>query len=106
MNDKKIVLNYTEHLLILNFTVTGYVSISVFPLLVGVPIGIQGLNICAITTGIKKYKWIIKKKKKKKNVKMILLAKSKSNSIEWLISNLTEVKLPFLSDLLISDAVF
>ena len=55
MNYKKRVLNYAEHLLILNFTVTGYVSISAFASLVGVPIGIQGLNICAITAGIKKY---------------------------------------------------
>ena len=40
--------------------------------------------ICAIPAGIKKYKSIIKKKKKKHD-KMVLLAKSKSSSIEVLI---------------------
>ena len=44
-----------------------------------------GLKICAITAGIKKYKSIIKKKKKKHD-KIVLLAKSKLNSIEVLIS--------------------
>ena len=45
-----------------------------------------GLKICAIcaTTGIKKYKSIIKKKKKKRN-KKVLLAKSKLSEIEVLI---------------------
>ena len=44
-----------------------------------------GLKICAITTGIKRYKSIIKKKKKKHD-KIILLAKTKLSSIEVLIS--------------------
>ena len=44
-----------------------------------------GLNICAITTGIKMYKAIIKKKKKQPN-KIVFLAKSKLNKIEILIS--------------------
>ena len=68
---------------------TGCVSISAFASLVGIPIGITsssiGLKICAITVGIKKYKSIIKKKKKKHD-KILLLAKSKLNSIEILIS--------------------
>ena len=54
-------LNYVEHLLILASTVTGCISISAFP-----------------------YKSIIKKKKKKYH-KIVLLAKSKLNSIEVLI---------------------
>ena len=33
-------LNYTEHLLILISTVTGFVSISAFASLVGIPIGV------------------------------------------------------------------
>ena len=57
--------------------------------MIGIPIGITssaiGLKICAITAGIKKYKSIIKKKKKKHD-KIVLLAKSKLNSIEVLIS--------------------
>ena len=82
-------LNYIEHFLILGSTITGCVSISAFASLVGIPIGITssatGLKICVITAGIKKYKSIIKKKKKKHD-KIVLLAKSKLNSIEVLIS--------------------
>ena len=51
-------LNYVENLHILVSTVTLWVSISAFALLVCVPVGITssvvGLNICAIITGIKK----------------------------------------------------
>ena len=83
------VLNYIEHLLILISTVTRCVWISTFASLVGFPIRITssaiGLKICVITAGIKKYKSIIKKKKKKHD-KIVLLAKSKLNSIEVLIS--------------------
>ena len=43
------------------------------------------LKICVITTGIKKYKSIIKKKKKKHD-NILQLAKSKLNSVEVLIS--------------------
>ena len=42
-----------------------------------------GLKSCAITAGIKKYKSIIKKNKKN-NVKILLLTKSKLNTIEVL----------------------
>ena len=93
MNEKHkkvcTTLNYIEHFLILASTITGCVSISAFASLIGIPIGITssaiGLKICAITAGIKKYKSIIKKKKKKHD-KIVLLAKSKLNSIEVLIS--------------------
>ena len=82
-------LNYIEHFLILASTITGCISISAFASLIGILIGITssaiGLKICAITAGIKKYKSIIKKKKKKHD-KIVLLAKSKLNSIEVLIS--------------------
>ena len=82
-------LNYIEHFLILGSTVTGSVSISVYASLVGIPIGITssaiGLKIFVITAAIKKYKLIIKKKKKKPD-KTVLLAKSKLNRIEFLIS--------------------
>ena len=43
-----------------------------------------GLKICAVAVGIEKYKLLIKKKKKKHD-KMVLLAKSKLNSIEVII---------------------
>ena len=82
-------LNYIEHFLILASTISGCISVSAFSSLSGIPIGITssaiGLKICAITAGIKKSKSIIKKKKKKHD-KMLLLTKSKLNSIEVLIS--------------------
>ena len=79
------VLNYTDHLIIVISTITGCLSISVFATLVGVHIGItssaNGLKICAITAGVKKCKSIIKK-----HDEIGLLATSKLNSIEILIS--------------------
>ena len=57
--------------------------------MLGIPLGITnsaiGSKICGTTAGIKTYKSIIKKKKRKHD-KILLLAKSKSNSIEVLIS--------------------
>ena len=53
------VWNYIEHLLIVIYTITGCVSISAFPSLVGISIGITrcaiGLKICAVTAGLKVY---------------------------------------------------
>ena len=89
--NKKVCTNldYIEHFLILGSTITGFISISAFVSLVGIPIGITSsaieLKICAINAAIKKYKSIIKKKKKKHD-KIVLLTKSKLNSIEFLIS--------------------
>ena len=88
---KKIctTLNYVELFLILASTITGCVSISVFASLLGIPIGITNsvkvLETCGIVAGIEKYKSIIAKKKKKHD-KIELLARSKLNSIEVLIS--------------------
>ena len=74
-------LNYIELFLLLASTITAS--------LLGIPIGIPsftlGLKICAIAAGIKKHKSIIKKKKKKHD-KIVLLAKTKLNNIELLIS--------------------
>ena len=87
--NKKVctTLNHIEHFLILAFAVTGFISISAFASLLGIPTGITssaiGLKIFAIVAGIKNYKSIIKKKK---HDKIVLLAKSKLNSIEVLIS--------------------
>ena len=86
-------INYTEHFLILASTITGCVSTSAFASLIGIPIGITssaiGLKICAITAGIKKYlrkRISVIKKKKKKHDKIVLLAKSKLNSIVAFLS--------------------
>ena len=86
------VLNYIEHLLILISAITECVStFYVSPSLVGIHIRTMssaiGLKFCAINSGIIiKYKLIIKKQNKKNN-KIVLLAKSKLNSIEFLTSN-------------------
>ena len=78
-------LNYIEHFLILGSTITGCVSISAFASLVGIPVGITssaiGLKSFVINAGFKK---LIKKKKK--HDKIVLLAKSRLNSTEVLIS--------------------
>ena len=74
--DKKVctALNYIEYLLVLASAVTGCVSISAVASLVGIPIGIAisavGLQVHAITAGIKKCKSIIHKKRKKHDKKI------------------------------------
>ena len=82
-------LSYIDRSLIVISTITGCASISAFTSLVGIPTGISssviGLKVCVITAGIKKYK-SINRKKKKKHDKIVLLAKSKLNNIEVLIS--------------------
>ena len=68
------VWSHIEYSLILIFAVTGYVSISAFASLVGIPVGIMSsaikLKICVIISGIK-YKLIIKKKKKRYDKKVL-----------------------------------
>ena len=70
-NHKKIgtTLSHIEYIFIFASAITGCISISAFASLFSIPIGITssavGLNVWAITAGVKKYKWIIKKKKKK-----------------------------------------
>ena len=60
-----------------------------FVSLVGIPIGITssviGVKICVITAAIKIFKSVIKKMKKNHD-NIVLLAKSKLNSMEVLIS--------------------
>ena len=57
-------LNYIEQFLILASTITGFVSFSASASFLSIHIGIRSfairLNICAITSGIKKYKPIIR----------------------------------------------
>ena len=58
-NHKKIctTLNYTEQVLILASTINGFISISAFSFLIGIPIGIAssaiGIKNYAITGGMK-----------------------------------------------------
>ena len=83
------VMNYIDQSLTVISTIARCISISAFASLVNIPIGSTSsairLKICVITAGIKKYKPIIKKKNKKHD-KTVLLAKSKLNSMEVLIS--------------------
>ena len=82
-------LNYIENFFILASTISRCISISAFASFLGIPIrttsSAVGLNSCAVVARIKKYKSIIKKKKNKHD-KIVLLAKSKLNSIKVLIS--------------------
>ena len=77
-------------MLIIISTITGCVSISAFASLVRISIRITSyaieVKICIITTGIKKYD-LMNKKKGKNHDKIVLLAKSKLNRIEVIISN-------------------
>ena len=60
-------LNYIEHFLTLASKITGCISVFAFSSLIGIPVetlsSTTGLKICAIASGIKNYKWIIKEKK-------------------------------------------
>ena len=73
------VLNYIEQLLILISTVTGCLSISAFPLLIDIPIGITTfaleLNFFLITVGIKNYRSTTKNKRQKHD-RIVLLARN------------------------------
>ena len=73
-------LIYFERLIILVSTVTGCVCVRV-----GISSSAVGMKICAITAGIKKFKSVIRKKKKKHN-RIVLLGKSKLDTIEVLLS--------------------
>ena len=90
--NKKVctVLNYIGHSHIVISIITGCVSISAFASLVGIPARIESSTIGLFKNlyyncKIKKYRSMITKKKKKQD-KIILLAKSKLNSTEVLIS--------------------
>lgn len=73
------VLNYIEQLLILISTVTGCLSISAFPLLIDIPIGITTfaleLNFFLITVGIKNYTSTTKNKRQTHD-RIVLLARN------------------------------
>ena len=95
-------LNHIKHVLILASIISGCLLISAFASLVSIPIRIASsaveLKICAITAATKNYKSVIKRKRKKHD-KIILLAKSKLNSIKVLISKLLSIQLFVLMNL-------
>ena len=75
-----MTLNYTEYFIILASAVTGCISVSAFASLFGIVITIANSAVGSKIWG-KKHKSIIKKKKDKHD-KIVLLTKSKLNSIE------------------------
>ena len=68
-----VILSYIANLLILPSAITGCLVIYAFVSLLSSPIGITspaiGLKICAILSGIKKCKSIIKRKRKRSIIK-------------------------------------
>ena len=81
--------DYIDKDLIVLSATTGRVSIISFTTIIGAPIGIASVRftlIFSITTGIVKKLLNITRHEKKKHVKILMLAESKLNSIETLIS--------------------
>ena len=87
----------------LKTTVISCISIfafaSLFSILVGIKISSVGIKMCAITAEIKKYKSIINEKKKKHDT-IVLLAESKLNSIEVLISYISHNEFVLVNNVL------
>ena len=84
------VFDYIDQVLNVLSATSGGVSIISFPSIVGAPVGIASASIIlffSLTTGIvTKLRNITRKKEKKKHDKILMLAKSKLNIIETLIS--------------------
>ena len=81
--------DYIDKVLIALSATSGGVSIISFTSVVGAPVGIASASftlIFSLTTGIIKKLLSITRNKKKKHNKILMLAKSKLNSIETLIS--------------------
>ena len=81
--------DYIDKILIVLSATTGGVSIISFTSVIGAPVGIVSASftlIFSLTTGIVKKLLSITRNTKKKHHKILLLAKSKLNSIDTLIS--------------------
>ena len=82
--------DYIDKILIVLSATTGGVSIISFTSIIGTPVGIASASFTltfSLTTGIvKKLLNITRKKKRKKHDKILMLAKSKLNSTETLVS--------------------
>ena len=81
--------DYIDKVLIVLSATTGGVSIISFTSIIGAPVGIASASftlIFSLTTGIVKKLLNITRNKKKKHDKILMLAKSKLNSIEALVS--------------------
>ena len=81
--------DYIDKILIVLSATTGGVSIISFTSIIGAPVGIASASftlIFSLTTGIVKKLLNITRNKKKKHDKILMLAKSKLNRVETLIS--------------------
>ena len=89
MNTYVTAFDYIDQALIVLGATSGGVSIISFTSIVGAPVGIASASLTlffSLTTGIVKKLLNITRNKKKKHDKILMLAKSKLNSIETLIS--------------------
>ena len=83
------VFDYIDQALIVLSATSGGVSIISFTSIVGAPVGIASASLTlffSLATGIVKKLLNITRNKKKKHDKILILAKSKLNSIKTLIS--------------------
>ena len=89
--------DYIDKILIVLSAATGAVSIISFTSVVGAPVGIASARftlIFSLTIGIIKISLSITRNKKKKHDKILMLVKSKINSIETLLSQaLTDMEI-------------
>ena len=82
-------LDYTDKILIVLSATSGGISIFFFTNVIGIPTGVISASftlVFSLTKGITKKLLKENRKKKKKHSKIIMLAKSKLNSIESLMS--------------------
>ena len=89
LNKYVTTFDYIDKTLIVLSATTGGVSIISFTRIIGAPVGIASTSftlIFSLTTGIIKKLLSITKSKKKKRDKILMLAKSKLDSIETLVS--------------------
>ena len=89
LNKYVTIFNYIDKILIVSSATGGGVSINSFSSVIGVCAGISSASftlIFSLATGIVKKLLDIIRKKKKKHSKILVLAKSKFNSIDILIS--------------------
>ena len=89
--------DYIDKILIVSSATTGGESIISFTNIVGAPVGVAGVSftlIFSLTTGIIKKLLSITRNKKEKHDKILMLAKSKLNIIETLVSQaLTDMEI-------------
>ena len=97
LNKYVTTFDYIDKILIVLSAATGGVSIISFTSILGAPAGIASASftlIFSLTIGIVKKLLTITRNKKKKHDKILMLAKTKLNSIETLISQaLTDMEI-------------